>query len=62
MKLPVQPKITEVSPGHFEVDKDGLQQYNDDMEKLKQEYDAAMAGNDGSFDDVFDRLINLLMK
>jgi hypothetical protein len=58
-KLPKQPTITEVAPGHIQIDQAELNQYTADMAALKSQWDATMVGAENDPDEIMRRMIGM---
>jgi len=59
IKIPVQPEVTEISPGHYTVDKTELDQYHKDMEAAYKDFTQAMQGAENDPDELTRRLMRM---
>jgi hypothetical protein len=59
IKIPIQPKVAETSPGHYTVDKKELNQYHTDMTAAYQDFKQAMQGAENDPDEITRRLLRM---
>ena len=58
--IPVQPKFVEVRPGEYDIDKDELTKYYNDMNAAHNHYKQVILGAENDPDEIMRRLIGML--